>query len=246
MANSTDRPQFHVWKVILGVIIGIIVLIVAAGLIFMIYLEHSANTMVWEYPFIGNFKAVASQNASGTTLNISGTLIESWGYAGKVTTETNGSSLDVLVHGTQFFGTSPTFNYELQIPNSINEVDFGNENKMIWQRVAPLALTSNEQTDFTINNSHGPISIADYGLLNVQWNSQGANQCQISFPDETGHAYVVANGVSGYATIPAPGVPPSIPQAKSKAYIFTLSCEPQNSSTATVNKTISVTVNATP
>ena len=75
------------------------------------------------------------QAARPTRLKISGLAFHSAMSVNKITTKTEGSAMVVLVHlAIAKQGTSGSFEYELAVPDSVNEVRFGNSSVRIWKR----------------------------------------------------------------------------------------------------------------
>lgn len=96
-----------------------------------------AHDMILEAKDVQFFKVEAVKSTGTTKLRISGLAFRSALSVRNITTEKNGSTMIVLVHlGLAKKGTSGSFAYEVDVPESITEVRFGKESTLIWQRKA--------------------------------------------------------------------------------------------------------------
>jgi archaellum component FlaF (FlaF/FlaG flagellin family) len=82
-----------------------------------------------------SFKVEELQTTRPTKLRVSGLAFNSSMSVKKITTRVEGSTVVVLVHlGLAESGTSGSFSYDLLVPDSVNEVRFGNSPAPIWKR----------------------------------------------------------------------------------------------------------------
>jgi len=94
---------------------------------------------VLDLDLVGNLKVEELPGATPTRLRISGFVFKSWKSVTKITTEKTSSAIVVFVH--VFLtrpGTTGQIDYELPIPDSVTEVRFGNNAKVIWTRGSSL------------------------------------------------------------------------------------------------------------
>ena len=113
-------------KVTRRVLLGILVLVIAGGWWLL--------DVVAELEFVYPFKVEELPGAGPTRLRISGSVSESYLVARKITTKTQGSAIVVLVYvipGDLSPGSKRDFEYELQVPDPVNEVQFGRNAKTI-------------------------------------------------------------------------------------------------------------------
>jgi hypothetical protein len=81
------------------------------------------------------FKVEELPRARPTRLIISGLVFKSALSVNKITTKTEGSVTVVMVHlALAKPGTSGSFQYELPVPDSVDEVRFGSTATSIWKR----------------------------------------------------------------------------------------------------------------
>lgn len=93
--------------------------------------------MILEYKDVQFFKAEAEPPSAPTSLKISGLAFHSALSVGKITDENDAGSIVVLVHLIPATpGTSGSFAIDIPIPDSVNDVRFGNERVEIWKRGA--------------------------------------------------------------------------------------------------------------
>jgi hypothetical protein len=103
----------------------------------MFYLANcmAGTTMVLEYKDVQFPKIHETKNKNLISLNISGLAFHSSLAVSNIKTQQEGSSLLVLVYLTQAReGLSGSFSYDLAVPDSVEEVRFGNEKMTIWTR----------------------------------------------------------------------------------------------------------------
>lgn len=74
--------------------------------------------------------------ASSTILQITGTVMASLGNVSNIRSATIGSSSLVNVYLSVWWpkSTSTMFRYELTVPNTVNQVFFGTDRRLIWHR----------------------------------------------------------------------------------------------------------------
>jgi hypothetical protein len=81
------------------------------------------------------FKVEELRNTQPVKLRISGLAFNSAMSVRETTTKTDGSVIVVQVHlAPSKPGTSGSFEYELTIPDSVNEVRFGQDAAPVWKR----------------------------------------------------------------------------------------------------------------
>jgi hypothetical protein len=92
------------------------------------------NKMVLEQKDVQFFK-VENLKGKTTSLRISGLAFHSSLVVNGIKIKEKDTSLLLLVYlSPPKKGLSGSFNYEVTIPNSVNEVLFGNEKTVIWKR----------------------------------------------------------------------------------------------------------------
>lgn len=96
----------------------------------------SAGTkMILEYKDVQFPKVQETKNNNSVSLNISGLAFHSSLAVSNIETRIENHSLMVYVNLIiAKEGLSGSFSYELAVPNSIDEVRFGNEKILIWSR----------------------------------------------------------------------------------------------------------------
>lgn len=100
---------------------------------------NASDSMILEYKDVQSIKATEIPDRTPLALKISGLVVHSALSVEKITTTAEGSSLIVYVHlAIARPGLSGRFERELPVPDSINEVRFGNENVVIWKRTPTL------------------------------------------------------------------------------------------------------------
>jgi hypothetical protein len=96
---------------------------------------NAGDDMILEYKDVQFFKVTEIHSRKPLVVKISGLAFHSAMSVEKITTRSEQSSLVVYVHLTLARpGLSGRFEYELTVPDSINEVRFGNEKAVIWKR----------------------------------------------------------------------------------------------------------------
>ena len=94
----------------------------------------ASDDTILEYKDV-NLNVTELPNRTPFTLKISGLAFHSALSVEKITTKTEGAALIVYVHLTIAKpGLSGRFEHELPVPNSINQVQFGNGKYTIWKR----------------------------------------------------------------------------------------------------------------
>jgi hypothetical protein len=90
------------------------------------------------YEIIEWYPALKVEEIPGTTptkLRISGGTSKDWKSVTSITTRVRGEAIVILVHTYPSKpGTSGDFENELAVPDSVNEVRFGNGERRVWQR----------------------------------------------------------------------------------------------------------------
>jgi hypothetical protein len=115
-----------------------LVAVLALAVTYRLYIV--AQDRILERNDVVLFKVESVPEAHPTRLRISGGTSSSAESVYKITTKTKGATMVVLVHaGFAKEGTSGTINYELSVPDSVNEVYFGQSSTLIWKRSAPSA-----------------------------------------------------------------------------------------------------------
>lgn len=93
--------------------------------------------MVLEYKDVQFFQCTEIQTRAPTIIKVSGLAFSSALVVDRITTQQEGSSITILVYlaptreGTSASGS---FVYELTVPDSVQEVRFGNSGVVIWRR----------------------------------------------------------------------------------------------------------------
>ncbi len=94
----------------------------------------ASDDTILEYKDV-NLDVTELPNRTPLTLKISGLAFHSVLSVEKITTKTEGASLIVYVHLTIAKpGLSGRFEHELSVPDSINQVQFGNGKHTVWKR----------------------------------------------------------------------------------------------------------------
>jgi hypothetical protein len=94
-----------------------------------------ASDMILAYRDVQFFKVVELPSQKTTAIEISGLAFHSALAVEKITTDIKGKSLMVEVYLCPARpGLSGSFDYELSIPDSVNEVRFGGEKFVVWRR----------------------------------------------------------------------------------------------------------------
>lgn len=97
----------------------------------------SGNKLVLEQKDVQFFQVV-NINEKPTTLKISGLAFHSALAVSEIITKEKESSLLILVYLTPArAGLSGSFNFEVSIPDRVNDVRFGNDRTIIWSRNQP-------------------------------------------------------------------------------------------------------------
>jgi len=97
--------------------------------------------VVAELEFVYPFKVEELPGEGPIRLRISGAVSSNLLRARKITTKIHGSAIVVLLYavpGSLRPGTTGQIDYELPIPDSVTEVRFGNNAKVIWTRGSSL------------------------------------------------------------------------------------------------------------
>jgi len=94
------------------------------------------HTIVLEYRDVMSAKAVEMQHHPGlTVVRISGFSGNSAYCVKKITTQREGTSILVLVNlYLARRGATGSFEYDVPVPDSVNEVRFGQQKALIWKR----------------------------------------------------------------------------------------------------------------
>jgi len=113
---------------------NLIFTVFAIGLVFS---SGESFAMILEHEDVLQFKVQPLPDQVPKQIKVSGLSGHSALSVSKITTEMNGSVLIIYVHLTLAAisgGTSGRFEYELTIPESINEIQFGKKKVSIWKR----------------------------------------------------------------------------------------------------------------
>lgn len=113
---------------------SLIFTVFAAGLVFS---SEESLAMILEHKDTLQFKVQQLPDQVPLKIKVSGLSGHSALSVSKITTEINGSVLIIYVHltlATISGETSGRFDYELIIPDSINEIKFGKKKVSIWKR----------------------------------------------------------------------------------------------------------------
>lgn len=96
---------------------------------------NAGDDMILEYKDVQSFQATVIFDRTPLALKISGLAFHSAMSVEKITTKIEGPLLTIYVHLTVAkSGLSGRFEYELSVPDSVNEVRFGKEKFVIWKR----------------------------------------------------------------------------------------------------------------
>jgi hypothetical protein len=91
--------------------------------------------MILEHKDTQFLKVTELADRSPLALRVSGLAFHSGLAVDRITIQTRGSSLTIYVHLTPArAGLSGSFEHEVEIPTSVNEVQFGNSEVVIWRR----------------------------------------------------------------------------------------------------------------
>ncbi len=111
------------------------VLLAVVGCTAMYRLYNALFDSILERSDVIFIKVEEVQGVHPTRLRIYGATSSSAISVRKIKTKTEESVIVVLVHaGLAKQGESGTFQYELSVPDSVNEVQFGHRSTMIWKR----------------------------------------------------------------------------------------------------------------
>jgi hypothetical protein len=95
------------------------------------------HTMVLERNFAMNLKVTEIQQGENRVVRISGFCGHSSQSVKDITTRRAGSSIVVLVHiWLVRNGATGAFEYDVPVPDGVNDVRFGNDQVVIWRRNA--------------------------------------------------------------------------------------------------------------
>jgi hypothetical protein len=93
------------------------------------------NKVILEHKDVQFFKVDEITRKETITLKISGLAFHSSLAVSDIKTEEKASSLLVFVYLTPAReGLSGSFSFEIQVPDSVKDVRFGNDNTVIWVR----------------------------------------------------------------------------------------------------------------
>jgi hypothetical protein len=108
------------------------------------WLYKSAFDVVLEPKDVVNLKVREEPKFRPLVLRMDGATASSAMSIYKIATRTDGSTITLLVHaGLAKRGTSGTFHYDLSVPDSVDEVQFGRSSTAIWHRSPSRTPTSN-------------------------------------------------------------------------------------------------------
>lgn len=115
-------------------LLALLVLVIAGG--YRVY--NMLFNVILEARDVQNFRVQEVQEKYPTELRLSGLAFNSSMGIRNITTEKYGPVLTVLVHlSLAHRANSGNFDYQLTVPDSVNEVRFGRSSVAIWKREAP-------------------------------------------------------------------------------------------------------------
>src|ERR1017187_2660154 len=126
---------------ILLIVLG---LFVAGGVVTAYEIYKTFYNEILETKIIWNFNREKSHGSHPTILRISGMPMYSGMIVRSVTQKKNGSTIVVMIHLALVGLAKPKYvgnfiEYEMTIPDSVNEVQFGRSGTPIWKRGTTLA-----------------------------------------------------------------------------------------------------------
>jgi hypothetical protein len=115
-------------------LLALLVLLIAGG--FRMY--NMLFNVILEARDVQIFKVQEVQGKYPTQLRLSGFAFNSSMGIRNITTRRDGPVLTLLVHlSLAHRANSGNLNYELTVPDSVNEVHFGRSSTTIWKRAVP-------------------------------------------------------------------------------------------------------------
>ncbi len=116
-----------------------VVAVLVGGVAAYLFL-HGAGTL--SYEDTTNFKVSETNDLGTPVVHISGFAFHGALTVKGITVEPEGLSLVVLVHLTLVGKGHNPFDCDVRVPDWANEIRYGKERKIIWQRQAPKTNTA--------------------------------------------------------------------------------------------------------